>query len=121
MELCCDREHEINCISKLEVSITLTKKGLVNYEKVIDAVFKYIQRLKEVGPQEWVFNEDRQICQTAFYFAKKEIKRHEFVEYDPLDYAINIARNMSHFKTPGDLSEILREAHVAWEFNPSRI
>ena len=42
MELCCDREHEINCISKLEVSITLTKKGLANYEKVIDAVFKYI-------------------------------------------------------------------------------
>ena len=112
MELCCDREHEINCISKLEVSITLTKKGLVNYEKVIDAVFKYIQRLKEVGPQEWVFNEDRQICQTAFDFAEKN---------DPLDYAINIARNMSHFKAPGDLSEILREAHVAWEFNPSRI
>ena len=50
MELSAGGSHELDCFSDFSVPITLTKKGLANYEKVLDAVFKYIQRLKEVGP-----------------------------------------------------------------------
>ena len=41
--------------TEIAIDITLTKKGLENTDKVIDVVFKYIQRLQEVGPQEWIF------------------------------------------------------------------
>lgn len=50
MELCAGGDHELDCLSDFCVTITLTKKGLANHEKVVDAVFKYIQRLKELGP-----------------------------------------------------------------------
>ncbi len=42
MDLCSGGDSELDCMSDFNVSITLTKKGLANYEKVIDAVFKYI-------------------------------------------------------------------------------
>ena len=42
MELCTYADHNNDCISNFNVNITLTKKGLANQEKVINAVFKYI-------------------------------------------------------------------------------
>ena len=51
MSLKAEGEHELDCLSNFSVKIALTKKGLANTDKVIDAVFTYIQRLKEVGPQ----------------------------------------------------------------------
>ena len=34
--------HELDCFSDFTITITLTKKGLTNTDKVLDAVFKYI-------------------------------------------------------------------------------
>ena len=50
MELSTYADHNNDCLSNFNLTITLTKKGLANTEKVLNAVFKYIQRLKEVGP-----------------------------------------------------------------------
>lgn len=35
-------DHLNDCVTNFNTTITLTKKGLANYEKVLDAVFKYI-------------------------------------------------------------------------------
>ena len=40
-----------------ELNIELTKKGLANYEKVLEAVFHYNQTIRDAGPQEFVFQE----------------------------------------------------------------
>ena len=42
MSLSASGDHELDCISDFSVVITLTKKGLANTDKVINAVFKYI-------------------------------------------------------------------------------
>ena len=42
MDLSAGGDGELECMSDFNVSITLTKKGLANTEKVADAVFKYI-------------------------------------------------------------------------------
>jgi len=42
MDLSAGGSSELDCMSDFSVTVTLTKKGLANYEKVIDAVFKYI-------------------------------------------------------------------------------
>ena len=99
MELSAGGDHELDCISDFTVSITLTKKGLANVDKVVDATFKYIQRLKEVGAQEWVFHETNKIGNMTFDFLEKS---------EPINYAVGMARNMPNFKTSDDLAQILR-------------
>ena len=42
MSLSASGDHELDCMSDFSVVITLTKKGLANTDKVINAVFKYI-------------------------------------------------------------------------------
>ena len=42
LELSASHDHELNgAFSNLNVDVTLTKKGLAEYERVIEAVFKY--------------------------------------------------------------------------------
>ena len=50
MDLSAGGSDFLDCMSDFEVNVTLTKKGLANTDKVVDAIFTYIQRLKEVGP-----------------------------------------------------------------------
>jgi secreted Zn-dependent insulinase-like peptidase len=41
LELSSSFDHELQAISAFEINITLTKKGLQEYEKVIESVFRY--------------------------------------------------------------------------------
>ena len=91
------------------MTITLTKKGLANTDKVLNAVFKYIQRLKEVGPQEWVFEEARKIGNISFDFAEKG---------DGMDYAVNLSSAMPYFTTPQDMEQVIRHSYTSDEYKP---
>lgn len=42
MDLSAGGDHELDCFSDFTITITLTKKGLANTDKVLDAIFKYI-------------------------------------------------------------------------------
>lgn len=42
MDLSAGGDHELDCLSDFTITITLTKKGLANTDKVLDATFKYI-------------------------------------------------------------------------------
>ncbi|AAS52737.2 AER053Cp [Eremothecium gossypii ATCC 10895] len=53
------------------VNVDLTDEGVVQYEAVICAVFQYINMLKEVLPQEWVFTELKDIGEAHFKFKQK--------------------------------------------------
>ena len=112
MELFAGGYEELDCMSDFTITITLTKKGLKDVEKVIDAVFKYIKRLQELGPKEWVFNEKKNIGNIAFDFAEKG---------DPLGYTVGLAEKMQHFKNAEDISHLLRHSYVADEFRPDLI
>ena len=50
MELTSSDRRFKDWMSLIKIDIILTKKGLKNTDKVIDAVFKYLLRLKELGP-----------------------------------------------------------------------
>ena len=109
MELTAGGDGELDCMSDFNVSITLTKKGLANTDKVADAVFKYIQRLKEVGPQEWVFNESRDVGRMRFDFLDKS---------DPTNYIVGLAGKMSKFKNADDMAHLIRHSYVAEDYKP---
>jgi len=50
LELMSSPGHNLWGFSDFSVDITLTKKGLQNYQKVVEAFFMYAQKLKEAGP-----------------------------------------------------------------------
>lgn len=112
MDLSAGGDHELECFSDFTVCITLTKKGLANVEKVVDAVFKYVQRLKEVGPQEWVYNENRNIGTITFDFLEKS---------NPMGYIVNLARHMPAYKNAADLSLILQHRYISSEYKPEML
>ena len=88
MDLSAGGSHTLEFFSGFEVTMTLTKKGLANVDKVVDAVFKYVQRLKEVGSKEWVFDETNKVGTIIFDFLEKGA---------PISYAVNLARSMPKF------------------------
>jgi len=54
-ELSAGGDHELWSFSNFYVDISLTKKGLANYEQVVEAVFQYANKIREAGPQEYIF------------------------------------------------------------------
>ena len=64
-------DHELWSYSNFYIDIYLTKKGLQNYERVVEAVFEYAQRLKEVSPQEYIYHENNELGKMQFEFADK--------------------------------------------------
>ena len=99
-------------LTEVYVDITLTKKGLENTDKVTEVVFKYIQRLQEVGPQEWIFKEKNDIGNLGFNFIEKG---------DPFSYVTDLAASMSTFQNPEDMAQILRSSYVSDEYEPQFI
>jgi insulysin len=53
------------------ISIRLTEDGLKHYEEVAETVFQYISVLKETPPQEWIFDEMKQMSEVNFRFRQK--------------------------------------------------
>jgi len=64
-------DHEMSSFSSFMVNITLTKVGLENYEKVVEAVFQYAQRVRDAGPQIKIVEECRDLGVMKFQFADK--------------------------------------------------
>lgn len=50
LELSAGGDHEMSSFSNFLVEVQLTKKGLENVESVVEAVFQYAQKLRELGP-----------------------------------------------------------------------
>lgn len=54
------------------IECELTELGLKNYKQVGTHIFEYLKMLKSEGPQEWVFNEIKQMNEINFKFKQKE-------------------------------------------------
>ena len=64
-------ENSLNCFSFIQVDINLTKKGLEHYDLVLQAFYTYARNLEAKGPQEYCFEEVRDVGQINFNFASK--------------------------------------------------
>ena len=49
-EISAGGDHELWCYSTFYLDISLTKKGLAQYEKVIEAIFSYAQKVRDANP-----------------------------------------------------------------------
>ena len=64
-------DHDMDSFSNLTVEIELTENGYANHERVLATVFTYIKILVERGPQQYIFDEYRNIGKMRFDFQER--------------------------------------------------
>jgi len=87
---------------------SLTEEGVEQVDDVIKAVFQYIQLLQATEPQQWMFDENRDINATEFMYKNKE---------RPISL-VNALTSAAMKVPPEDL---LNHAYVLSEFSPEKI
>ncbi|KAJ0418238.1 Metalloenzyme, LuxS/M16 peptidase-like protein [Aspergillus carlsbadensis] len=53
------------------VSVRLTQEGLKQYQEVVKVIFEYIAMIKEREPEEWIFDEMKNLAEVEFRFKQK--------------------------------------------------
>jgi len=74
--------------SMFPLTITLTKEGYNNIDKVVQAVFSYLDMMKEQGPSERIYNEIKKIEDLDFAFRE---------EKQPSENVENLCENMQFY------------------------
>lgn len=90
------------------INVDLTEEGLLHVEDIILHMFQYIQKLRAEGPQEWVFQECKDLNAVAFRFKDKE---------RPRGYTSKIAGILHYYP----LEEVLTAEYLLEEFRPDLI
>ncbi|XP_013766820.1 insulin-degrading enzyme-like [Pundamilia nyererei] len=90
------------------INVDLTEEGLLHVEDIIFHMFQYIQKLRTEGPQEWVFEECKDLNNVAFRFKDKE---------RPRGYTSKIAGLLHYYP----LEEVLAAEYLLEEFRPDLI
>ena len=111
MELSAGGDHELGLFSDFSITIKLTKKGLADYKKVMEAVFKYAKRVQEGGPQDYVFEENKTIGAMRFEFLEKS---------NAVQYCVGLARKMPVFSSDEAMAQLIRHQYIAEDFDKER-
>lgn len=90
------------------VDIALTIEGLHQWERVLYIIYQYIAMLKQAKPQEWIFEECKNVNSMLFQFREKE---------KPDDFVSHIAEQMRDYP----LTECLSGEYELREFRPDLI
>ncbi|KAH0623624.1 hypothetical protein JD844_006573 [Phrynosoma platyrhinos] len=90
------------------INVDLTEEGLLHVEDIILHMFQYIQKLRTEGPQEWVFQECKDLNAVAFRFKDKE---------RPRGYTSKLAGMLHYYP----IEEVLAAEYLLEEFRPDLI
>ncbi|XP_034408413.1 insulin-degrading enzyme-like [Cyclopterus lumpus] len=88
------------------INVDLTEEGLLHVEDIIFHMFQYIQKLRTEGPQEWVFEECKDLNKVAFRFMDRDF-----------DYTSKVSGLVHYYP----LEEILAAEYLWEEFRPDLI
>lgn len=86
-------EADTQGFSLLQISIELSSSGADHIDEIIKIVFQYLQMLRTVGLQSWVYEENQKLEQLAFRFKEKG---------SPSNFAYRTAMNMHYY--PAELT-----------------
>ncbi|KAM4607098.1 insulin-degrading enzyme isoform 2-T2 [Polymixia lowei] len=90
------------------INVDLTEEGLLHVEDIIFHMFQYIQKLRTERPQEWVFQECKDLNKVAFRFKDKE---------RPRGYTSKVAGLLHYYP----LEEVLAAEYLLEDFRPELI
>ncbi|KAK9447853.1 Metalloenzyme, LuxS/M16 peptidase-like protein [Limtongia smithiae] len=63
--------HICDGAEMFSINVDLTTEGVKNYEDVVVSIFQYLKMLQSVAPQEWIFEELRDVAAMSFRFRQK--------------------------------------------------
>ncbi|KAG8551692.1 hypothetical protein GDO81_004220 [Engystomops pustulosus] len=90
------------------INVDLTEEGLLHVDDIIFHMFQYIQKLRTEGPQEWVFQECKDLNAVGFRFKDKE---------RPRGYTSKVSGLLHYYP----LEEVLAAEYLLEEFRPDLI
>ena len=73
---------EFSCFA---VSVELSDEGVKNIDQVVACIFTYIGMIQRTGPQDWVWQELKDIAEMGFRYKDKS---------DPADYAVECSNHL---------------------------
>ncbi|MFN2329873.1 MAG: insulinase family protein [Chromatocurvus sp.] len=94
--------------SLFSVSVSLTDKGVEEYERILQVLFAYLEMLREEGPKQWLFEEQSQLAQLAFRFREQGA---------PIGYVSALSSGM-HYYAPQD---VLAGPYLMQDYRPDLI
>jgi secreted Zn-dependent insulinase-like peptidase len=94
--------------SLFSASITLTEKGVAEYDRVLQLLFAYLDLLREEGPKRWLYEEQSQLSELAFRFKE---------EGSPISYVAGVASGMHYYPA----RDILRGPYVMRDYQADMI
>lgn len=77
----------------------------------MELLYAYLENLRKVGPQEWVFEEQKKIDELNFRFKPKE---------NYMSYVQHLSHHM-HLLRPEEMDKVLISRHVTPKFDPEGI
>lgn len=94
--------------SMFSVSVSLTDKGVEQYERILQILFAYLNLLREEGPQERLFAEQARLAELGFRFREQGA---------PIGYVSSLSNGM-HYYAPRD---VLAGAYLMETYRPDLI
>ncbi|MGB1139817.1 MAG: insulinase family protein [Halioglobus sp.] len=86
------------------VEVTLTEKGVVEYERVLQLLFAYTDMLREEGPRRRLYDEQGQLAALGFRFREHG---------SPMGYVTGLAAGMEHY----DPEDVLRGPYLMEDYD----
>ncbi|CAG0881776.1 unnamed protein product [Darwinula stevensoni] len=91
-----------------QVNVDLTEDGLEHTEEIAEIIFQYLKLLHVSGPQEWIFEECRNLSSIDFRFKDKE---------NPINYVVQVTLSLREYP----IDEVLSGPYLFDQFKPELI
>ncbi|WOJ93411.1 insulinase family protein [Congregibacter variabilis] len=92
----------------LSITIALTEKGVADYERVLQAVFAYLDLLRSEDPKEWIYEEQSAVSALAFRFREPSA---------PMRYVSSLSNSMHYYQD----ADLLQGPYLMSDFDASMI
>jgi len=90
------------------INVDLTEDGMLHTDDIVTLMFQYLNMLRELGPQKWVFDELKGLSTVAFRFKDKET---------PQGYVCGLAGRLQYYP----IEEVISGDYIFKEWKPELI
>ena len=90
------------------VNLDLSEEGIKHVDEIVSLVFQYMKMLRMSGPQDWVFEECKKICNMQFQFKDKE---------RPQSYVSSCSHDLQYYP----MEEALTGSYLLTEWRPELV
>eukprot|EP00347_Sterkiella_histriomuscorum_P004511 403360183 len=104
--------NRMRAIDQLTVDVGLTDKGEDQYERVLEILFQFINKLRQEGPKKYIFDEKQQMHQIDFDYKTKS---------SALNYAQSLAGRMLNIEDDAEIPDMLWRPYAYERWSPEEI